>query len=82
MDKPATLPVVAPAVVHDTFVLERAYPVARAKVFGFLADPAKKRRWFAEGHGHDVETFEMEFRVGGAERTRCIRRPPRRRSQA
>jgi len=61
-----------PAVVHDTFTLERTYPVARTKVFAFLADPAKKRRWFAEGHGHDTELYEMDFRVGGAERTRYV----------
>ncbi len=64
-----------PAVIHDTFVLERTYPAARAKVFGFLADPAKKRRWFAEGHGHDTELYEMDFRVGGAERTRYVMGP-------
>jgi uncharacterized protein YndB with AHSA1/START domain len=61
-----------PAVVHDTFILERTYAAARAKVFSFLADPAKKRRWFAEGHGHDTELFELDFRVGGAERTRYV----------
>lgn len=61
-----------PAVVHDTFIIERTYAVARAKVFGFLADPAKKRRWFAEGHGHDTDLYEMDFRVGGAERTRYV----------
>lgn len=61
-----------PTVVHDTFVLERTYPVGRAKVFGFLADPTKKRRWFADGHGHDTELYEMDFQVGGAERTRYV----------
>jgi uncharacterized protein YndB with AHSA1/START domain len=59
-----------PAVIYDTFVLERTYPAARTKVFGFLADPAKKRRWFTESHGHDTELYD--FRVGGAERTRYV----------
>jgi uncharacterized protein YndB with AHSA1/START domain len=58
------------AVVHNTFVIERSYPVRPEGVFAAFADPAKKRRWFAEGHHHGVEQFEMEFRVGGVERTR------------
>jgi uncharacterized protein YndB with AHSA1/START domain len=55
-----------PTVVHNTFVLERHYPVAPERVFAALSDPARKQRWFAEGHGAD--SFEMDFRVGGAER--------------
>ncbi len=54
--------------VHDTFVLTRVYPHAPRRVFAAFADPAKKRRWYAEGDHHSVETFEMDFRVGGAER--------------
>jgi uncharacterized protein YndB with AHSA1/START domain len=61
-----------PAVVHDTFVLERTYLTSIARVFGFLSDAAKKRRWFAEGHGHDIEAYELDFRVGGVERTRYV----------
>jgi uncharacterized protein YndB with AHSA1/START domain len=57
-----------PTVIHNTFVIERHYPVAPDRVFAALADPARKRRWFAEGHG--AESFEMDFRVGGAERAR------------
>ena len=53
--------------VHDTFVLERRYPVAPARVFTALADPARKRRWYAEGE-HEVQAFETEFRIGGPER--------------
>src|SRR5258707_7859932 len=41
-----------------------------ASVFDAFADSAKKRRWFAEGEQHDIEEFEMDFRVGGAERLR------------
>lgn len=53
---------------HDTFVLTRVYPHAPARVFAAFASAAKKRRWYAEGDHHDVEAFEMDFRVGGAER--------------
>jgi uncharacterized protein YndB with AHSA1/START domain len=35
-----------------------------------LADPSKKRRWFAEGEKANVERFEADFRVGGSEYTR------------
>jgi uncharacterized protein YndB with AHSA1/START domain len=56
-------------VVHDTFVLERSYPAAPDRVFGYFADAAKKRRWFGENDSHVVEDFDLDFRVGGAERT-------------
>jgi|SRR5271156_4121583 len=57
------------AVTHSTFVIERSYPVTPERVFAALADPVKKRRWFAEGERGGVEEFEMDFRVGGNERT-------------
>jgi uncharacterized protein YndB with AHSA1/START domain len=58
------------SVIHNTFVIERSYPVAPEKVFSALADPEKKRRWYAQGQAHEVEDFAMDFRVGGEERTR------------
>lgn len=59
-----------PTAVHNTFVMERSYSVTPERVFAAFANPSVKRRWFAEGLNHDVEEFEMDFRVGGAERTR------------
>jgi uncharacterized protein YndB with AHSA1/START domain len=56
------------SVVHDTFVIERVYAKPPERVFAVFADPAKKRRWFAEGESHELEEFAMDFRVGGAER--------------
>jgi uncharacterized protein YndB with AHSA1/START domain len=56
-------------VIHNTFTINRTYPVSSERVFAAFADPAKKRRWFAEGENHSVDDFSMDFRVGGLEHT-------------
>ena len=58
------------SVIHNTFVIERNYPVSPERVFGAFSDPAKKRRWFVDGGGNQVEHYEMDFRVGGKELAR------------
>ena len=58
------------SVIHSTFVIERNYPVSPERVFDAFADPAKKRRWFVDGGGNQVEHYEMDFRVGGKEHAR------------
>lgn len=58
-----------PGTVHSTFVIERNYPQAPQRVYAAFAEPARKRRWYAEGD-HEIQEFEMEFRVGGSERFR------------
>ena len=54
-------------VVHSTFTVERTYPSAPERVFAAFADPAKKRRWFAEGEHHTLENYDLDFRAGGTE---------------
>jgi uncharacterized protein YndB with AHSA1/START domain len=57
------------SVTHTPFVIERTYDAAPARVFHAFADPAMKRRWFVEGEGWEVETFDVDFRVGGSEKS-------------
>jgi uncharacterized protein YndB with AHSA1/START domain len=58
----------ARSVTHHTFVIERVYSAAPERVFAAFADPAKKRRWYGD-RGYDRGEFEMDFRVGGLERS-------------
>ena len=58
-----------PSIIHNTFVIERNYPQPPDHVYAAFAQPARKRRWYAEGD-HEIQEFEMEFRVGGSERFR------------
>ena len=56
-----------PKVVHSTFTLERKFAKPPEVVFSALSDPAKMRRWFADGNGHETEKFTVDFKVGGEE---------------
>jgi uncharacterized protein YndB with AHSA1/START domain len=57
------------SVEHVTFVVERTYGVAPARVFAAWADRGAKARWF--GNREDgVAEFELDFRVGGREFSR------------
>ena len=58
------------SVTHATFVVERTYAAAPARVFAAFADPAVKVRWFT-GHAGWISTrHEFDFRVGGREHLR------------
>lgn len=54
--------------VHGSFTINRRYPANVARVFAACADPLLKKSWFAESDTHEIETFESDFRIGGAER--------------
>lgn len=58
------------SVTHATFRIERAYEAATPEqVFFAFADEASKRRWFVEGEGWEIDSFETDFRPGGVERS-------------
>jgi uncharacterized protein YndB with AHSA1/START domain len=58
-----------PSAIHNTFVIDRSYPQPPARVYAAFAQPAQKRRWYAEGD-HEIQEFELDFRAGGSERFR------------
>src|SRR5690242_774319 len=55
---------------HATFTIDRSYPASIERLYAALSEPAKKRLWSVEGKNMTVESFEMDFRVGGFERSR------------
>jgi uncharacterized protein YndB with AHSA1/START domain len=54
------------SVEHATFVVERTYDVSPERVFAAWADPEAKARWFIDSDA----SLELDFRVGGRERSR------------
>jgi uncharacterized protein YndB with AHSA1/START domain len=54
------------SVEHATFVIERSYEVSSERAFAAWADPEVKARWFVDPEAH----LELDFRVGGRERSR------------
>lgn len=57
------------SVNHATFVIERSYPAAPAKVFAAWASPEAKSIWMDDPDTKsDGTEAELDFRVGGHER--------------
>jgi uncharacterized protein YndB with AHSA1/START domain len=57
------------SVVHDSFSLERVYPVAPEKVFAAWTTIEAKKQWFGNEEGLEtVGEQTLEFQVGGRER--------------
>jgi uncharacterized protein YndB with AHSA1/START domain len=57
---------VARSTTQSTFVIERTYDAAPARVWSAWADPRKKLAWF--GPKELKGEHELDFRVGGRER--------------
>lgn len=55
------------SITHATFVIERTFKAAPAKVFAAFADPQKKRKWFGGPDEWDKSDHVLDFRVGGRE---------------
>jgi uncharacterized protein YndB with AHSA1/START domain len=57
------------SVVHDTFAIERTYPVPVERVFAAWATLEAKSHWFGSEEGIElVGERTLEFRSGGRER--------------
>ena len=55
------------SITHATFVVERTYPVAPARVFAAWSNPAIKATWFGDPSENNNDSIEFDFRVGGRE---------------
>jgi uncharacterized protein YndB with AHSA1/START domain len=56
------------SVVHDSFSIERSYPVAPDRVFAAWATVDAKTQWFGNEEGIEpVGEHTLDFRVGGGE---------------
>jgi|SRR5579862_4511690 len=56
--------------VHASFIIDRTFDAAPARVFKAFADPAAKAKWFGAPPDKYTElTREFDFRVGGHERS-------------
>jgi uncharacterized protein YndB with AHSA1/START domain len=52
---------------HATFVIEREYAAAPARVFAAWAEPKAKARWFVGPDEWEKSDHRLDFRVGGKE---------------
>jgi uncharacterized protein YndB with AHSA1/START domain len=55
------------SVSHATFVIERAYKAAPAKVFAAFANPKSKAQWFVGPDDWEKSDHKLDFRLGGKE---------------
>ena len=56
------------SVVHSTFVIEQPLSAAPERVFRAFAEPDRKQIWYAQGEKHSLQSYSLDFRVGGVER--------------
>jgi uncharacterized protein YndB with AHSA1/START domain len=60
-------------VIHRSFTIDRIYPTTADRVYRALSETEKKHRWYVEGKGFTVLGYELDFKVGGFERSRFRR---------
>ena len=53
--------------MHATFVIERDFKAAPAKVFDAFANPQSKAKWFGGPEEWEKSSHKLDFRVGGKE---------------
>jgi uncharacterized protein YndB with AHSA1/START domain len=59
-----------PNVAHGVFTVERTYDASPARVFAAWSSAEARAQWFFGPEGWVAEIREVDFRVGGHERTR------------
>jgi len=52
---------------HATFVIEREYAAAPARVFAAYANPDSKAKWFVGPQAWKQSNHKLDFRIGGKE---------------
>jgi uncharacterized protein YndB with AHSA1/START domain len=52
---------------HATFVIERGFAAAPARVFAAFADPQSKAKWFGGPDDWEKSDYKLDFRIGGKE---------------
>ncbi len=57
-----------PKVVHSTFVVERSFSKPVETVYAALSKPEKVSQWFADGEGHELLEFNLNFTEGGTQK--------------
>ena len=57
------------SVTHGTFVVERVYDASPARVFAAWSDPVAKTRWFNGTEKAAGTSMDLDFTIGGIERT-------------
>jgi uncharacterized protein YndB with AHSA1/START domain len=57
------------SVAHDTFTIERSFPVPPAKLYAAFATKEGKERWFTGPGEWELLKREFDFRDGGHEHT-------------
>ena len=53
---------------HDSFTIERSYPVASERVFEAFSNEHAKAKWFGGMAGWTLVERQFDFREGGRER--------------